>query len=138
VDKLIASLGFAGGGLTMLADTLPAADTGTLEFVLKTFGAPGIIALALWLILDKRDKANTALQGDLKEQNAKTLAMTERACVAQERGNAELADMRSDINSQTGVIREQTGILNLVRNELGGIKDRCPGSAGHGNGVPRQ
>lgn len=121
MDRLVASLGFAGGGLAMLADALPTADVGTLEFVLKTFGAPGLIAVALWLILDKRDKANTSLQGDLKESSAKLLDMTSRAVTAQERGNAELAGMRSEIKDQTGVIRFQTDALNR-------LTDRCPGS----------
>ena len=122
MDRLLASLGLAGGGLTMLADVVPAADAGTLEFVLKTFGAPGVIVVALWLILDKRDKSNTALQGDLKESGAKLLEMTTRAVTAQERGNAELAGLRSEMNTQTGVIRVQTESLNR-------LTDRCPGTA---------
>lgn len=135
MDKLASALGLAGGGVALLADAIPA-NAGTLEFIVKQFGPLGLLAGALWLIVDKLHKSGTALQGDLKESGAKLLEMTTRAVTAQERGNAEIAAMRSDINSQTTVIREQTGILNLVRNELGGIKDRCPGSAGHGNGAP--
>ena len=137
MDRIASALGLAGGGVALLADAVPAPDTGTLTFIVEKFGPIGLLAVGLWLLMEKRDKANTSLQGDLKESSAKLLEMTSRAVTAQERGNAELSGMRGEISSQTNVIREQTGVLNLVRAELGGIKDRCPGSAGHGNGVPR-